>query len=62
MDVFFVVSCQSYLLYIGHMIKTGDSIEEHEQLVKAFKAHDNELASILMARHIEGGFNRLELL
>ena len=38
------------------------SIEEHEQLVRAFKAHDNELASILMTRHIEGGFNRLELL
>ena len=38
------------------------SIEEHEQLVRAFKAHDDELASILMARHIEGGFKRLELL
>ena len=38
------------------------SIEEHEQLVRAFKAHDDELASILMARHIESGFNRLEIL
>ena len=38
-----------------------NSIEEHEQLLRAFKAHDDELASILMARHIEGGFKRLEL-
>jgi DNA-binding GntR family transcriptional regulator len=38
------------------------SIEEHEQLLKALRAGDGELASLLMSRHIQGGFNRLELI
>ena len=38
------------------------SIEEHEQLLKALRARDSELAGLLMSRHIQGGFNRLELI
>jgi len=38
------------------------SIEEHEQLLKALQAGDGELASLLMSRHIQGGFYRLELI
>ena len=38
------------------------SIEEHEQLLKALRAGDGELASLLMSRHIQGGFYRLELI
>ena len=38
------------------------SIEEHEQLLKAIRLHDAELASLLMGRHIQGGFRRLELI
>jgi len=38
------------------------SIEEHEQLLKAFQERDEQLASLLMSRHINGGFKRLELL
>jgi DNA-binding GntR family transcriptional regulator len=38
------------------------SIEEHEQILKALRAGDGELASLLMSRHIQGGFNRLELI
>jgi len=38
------------------------SIEEHEQLLKAFQKKDEELVSLLMSRHINGGFKRLELL
>jgi len=40
----------------------GASIEEHEQLLKALRAGDGELASLLMSRHIQGGFYRLELI
>lgn len=38
------------------------SIEEHEQLLKALRVGDAELTSLLMRRHIQGGFNRLELI
>ena len=38
------------------------SIEEHEQLLKALRTGDGELAGLLMSRHIQGGFNRLELI
>jgi DNA-binding GntR family transcriptional regulator len=38
------------------------SIEEHEQLLKALRARDRELSGLLMSRHIQGGFNRLELI
>ncbi|HCL69118.1 MAG TPA: hypothetical protein DIC49_06340 [Gammaproteobacteria bacterium] len=38
------------------------SIEEHEQILKAIRLHDAELASLLMGRHIKGGFRRLELI
>ena len=38
------------------------SIEEHEQLLKAIRTGDGELAGLLMSRHIQGGFNRLELI
>lgn len=38
------------------------SIEEHEELLKALRVGDAELTSLLMRRHIQGGFNRLELI
>lgn len=37
------------------------SIAEHEQMIKAFEAHDSELASLFMSRHIAGGLDRLHL-
>ena len=38
------------------------SIAEHEELLKALRVGDRELAGLLMSRHIQGGFNRLELI
>ena len=37
------------------------SLEEHEQLLKSIQAKDCELSGLLMSRHIQGGFERLDL-
>ncbi len=38
------------------------SVEEHEQMLKAMKHRDHELTALLMRRHIQGGFDRLQLI
>ena len=47
---------------LASQVNIQKSIEEHEQLLKALQERDEQLASLLMARHINGGFKRLELL
>jgi DNA-binding GntR family transcriptional regulator len=42
----------------GHI---QNSIEEHSQILMSLKCGDCELANLLMIRHIQNGFNRLEL-
>lgn len=38
-----------------------NSINEHSQILKSLETGDSELADLLMTRHVQNGFNRLEL-
>ena len=40
----------------------GKSVNEHEQILQALRVRDHELAGLLMNRHIQRGFDRLNLL
>jgi DNA-binding GntR family transcriptional regulator len=38
-----------------------NSINEHNQILMSLESGDSELAELLMIRHVQNGFNRLEL-
>lgn len=38
-----------------------NSINEHSQILISLETGDSELADLLMTRHVQNGFNRLEL-
>ena len=38
-----------------------NSIKEHNQILMSLESGDSELAELLMIRHVQNGFNRLEL-
>ena len=38
-----------------------NSINEHNQILRSLESGDSELAELLMIRHVQNGFNRLEL-
>lgn len=58
------IMCESLLFRSRSLVNEAqiqNSIQEHSQILMSLEARDCELAKLLMTRHIQNGFNRLEL-